>query len=208
MRNEIDRQQRQDRAELDQDREGLAELLVGETEKVLDQQQIPVDDTGTNSVNPSTMPRTMDLTTSAIMRSAAMVRSATKTGGTGRPRRTGINAACACGATSVAEQCQSERRSTVLMAVRHCAEICIRWSCLIPALSVVYPLESMLTLLHHPFCPAPDFIRLVLGEYGLDAGLVDERVWEPPRGLPGAQPGRHDAGADRRKAIRRCRASP
>jgi len=67
---EIDRQQRQDRAELDQDREGLAELLVGETEKVLDQQQMPVDDTGTNSVNPSTMPRTMDLTTSAIMRSA------------------------------------------------------------------------------------------------------------------------------------------
>ena len=37
---EIDRQQRQDRAELDQHREGLAEILVGEAEEVLDQQQV------------------------------------------------------------------------------------------------------------------------------------------------------------------------
>ncbi len=36
----------------------------------------------------------------------------------------------------------------------------------------------MLTLLHHPFCPHSRFIRLVLGEYGLDAALVEERVWD------------------------------
>jgi glutathione S-transferase len=36
----------------------------------------------------------------------------------------------------------------------------------------------MFTLFHHPFCPHSRFIRLVLGEYGLDAQLVEERVWE------------------------------
>ena len=36
----------------------------------------------------------------------------------------------------------------------------------------------MLTLFHHPFCPHSRFIRLVLGEYGLDVQLVEERVWE------------------------------
>jgi len=36
----------------------------------------------------------------------------------------------------------------------------------------------MFTLFHHPFCPHSRFIRLVLGEYGLDVRLVEERFWE------------------------------
>jgi glutathione S-transferase len=36
----------------------------------------------------------------------------------------------------------------------------------------------MFTLFHHPFCPHSRFIRLVLGEYGHDAQLIEERVWE------------------------------
>lgn len=36
----------------------------------------------------------------------------------------------------------------------------------------------MYTLFHHPFCPQSRFIRLALGEYGLDLRLVEERVWE------------------------------
>lgn len=36
----------------------------------------------------------------------------------------------------------------------------------------------MFTLFHHPFCPQSRFIRLVLGEYGLDVRLVEERTWE------------------------------
>src|ERR1700686_3241525 len=36
----------------------------------------------------------------------------------------------------------------------------------------------MITLFHHPFCPHSRFVRLVLGEYGLDLRLVEERVWE------------------------------
>ncbi|MGH9420852.1 MAG: glutathione S-transferase family protein, partial [Thermoanaerobaculia bacterium] len=36
----------------------------------------------------------------------------------------------------------------------------------------------MLTLFHHPFCPHSRFIRLALGETGLSAGLIEERVWE------------------------------
>ena len=36
----------------------------------------------------------------------------------------------------------------------------------------------MYTLFHHPFCPHSRFVRLVLGEYGLDLRLAEERVWE------------------------------
>src|SRR6266568_575745 len=36
----------------------------------------------------------------------------------------------------------------------------------------------MYTLFHHPFCPQSRFIRLALGEHGLDLGLAEERVWE------------------------------
>src|SRR3981189_1845468 len=36
----------------------------------------------------------------------------------------------------------------------------------------------MYTLFHHPFCPQSRFVRLALGEYGLDVRLVEERVWE------------------------------
>jgi len=36
----------------------------------------------------------------------------------------------------------------------------------------------MFTLFHHPFCPQSRFIRLAVGEHGLDLRLVEERVWE------------------------------
>src|SRR6266404_5033995 len=36
----------------------------------------------------------------------------------------------------------------------------------------------MFTLFHHPFCPQSRFIRLALGEHGLDLRLVEERAWE------------------------------
>ena len=36
----------------------------------------------------------------------------------------------------------------------------------------------MLTLFHHPLCPLSRYVRLILGEYGLQARLVEERFWE------------------------------
>ncbi|MBY0381451.1 MAG: glutathione S-transferase family protein [Xanthobacteraceae bacterium] len=36
----------------------------------------------------------------------------------------------------------------------------------------------MLTLFQHAFCPHSRFVRLVLGEYGLETELVEEKVWE------------------------------
>src|SRR6202043_3516725 len=36
----------------------------------------------------------------------------------------------------------------------------------------------MFTLFHHPFCPHSRFVRLAIGEYGLDVRLVEERAWE------------------------------
>ncbi len=38
--------------------------------------------------------------------------------------------------------------------------------------------RTMLTLFHHPFCPHSRFVRLCLGEFGEEAKLVEERVWE------------------------------
>jgi glutathione S-transferase len=36
----------------------------------------------------------------------------------------------------------------------------------------------MAILYHHPLCPHSRFVRLVLGEIGLEAETVEERVWE------------------------------
>ena len=36
----------------------------------------------------------------------------------------------------------------------------------------------MLTLFHHPLCPHSRYVRLILGEYGIEARLVEERFWE------------------------------
>jgi glutathione S-transferase len=36
----------------------------------------------------------------------------------------------------------------------------------------------MLTLFQHPLCPLSRYVRLILGEYGIEARLVEERFWE------------------------------
>ena len=36
----------------------------------------------------------------------------------------------------------------------------------------------MLTLLQQPLCPRSRYVRLILGEYGIEARLVEERFWE------------------------------
>jgi glutathione S-transferase len=36
----------------------------------------------------------------------------------------------------------------------------------------------MLSLFHHALCPHSRFVRLVLGEHGIDIRLIEERVWE------------------------------
>ena len=41
----------------------------------------------------------------------------------------------------------------------------------------------MYTLYHHSFCPHSRFIRLVLGEHGLDLRLVEARAWERREGF-------------------------
>src|ERR1700741_1111231 len=46
----------------------------------------------------------------------------------------------------------------------------------------------MYTLFHHPFCPHSRFIRLVLGEYGLDLRLGGGRGWERREGFLALNP--------------------
>ena len=36
----------------------------------------------------------------------------------------------------------------------------------------------MLTLFHHPLCPHSRFVRLALGEYAIEARLVEEKFWQ------------------------------
>ena len=36
----------------------------------------------------------------------------------------------------------------------------------------------MLTLFHYPLCPHSRYVRLIFGEYGIAARLVEERFWE------------------------------
>ena len=36
----------------------------------------------------------------------------------------------------------------------------------------------MLTLFYHPLCPFSRYVRLILGEYGIEARLLEERFWE------------------------------
>jgi glutathione S-transferase len=36
----------------------------------------------------------------------------------------------------------------------------------------------MLTLFHHPLSPVSRYVRLIIGEYGLTARLVEERFWD------------------------------
>ena len=36
----------------------------------------------------------------------------------------------------------------------------------------------MLTLFHQPLCPHSRYVRLILGEYGIQARAVEERFWE------------------------------
>jgi glutathione S-transferase len=47
----------------------------------------------------------------------------------------------------------------------------------------------MFTLFHHPFCPHSRFVRLALGEYGLDLRLVEERAWERREAFLALNPG-------------------
>jgi len=56
----------------------------------------------------------------------------------------------------------------------------------------------MFTLFHHPFCPHSRFIRLVLGEYGLDVQLAEEADLGTARGLSCIEPRGHHPGAVRR----------
>ena len=39
----------------------------------------------------------------------------------------------------------------------------------------------MITLYHHPFCPHSRFVRLALGEFGIEPMLIEERPWERRR---------------------------
>jgi glutathione S-transferase len=39
----------------------------------------------------------------------------------------------------------------------------------------------MIILHHHPFCPHSRFVRLALGEFGIEPELVEEQIWERRR---------------------------
>ena len=56
----------------------------------------------------------------------------------------------------------------------------------------------MLTLFHHPLCPHSRYVRLILGEYGIAARLVEERFWERREEFLLLNPAGRTAGAGSR----------
>jgi len=46
----------------------------------------------------------------------------------------------------------------------------------------------MAILYHHPFCPFSRFVRLVMGEMGMDVDLIEEKVWERREGFLALNP--------------------
>lgn len=46
----------------------------------------------------------------------------------------------------------------------------------------------MAVLYHHPFCPYSRFARLVLAEMGIEADLIEEKVWERREGFLALNP--------------------
>ncbi len=46
----------------------------------------------------------------------------------------------------------------------------------------------MAILYHHPFCPFSRFVRLALAEMGIEADLIDEKVWERREGFLALNP--------------------
>jgi len=46
----------------------------------------------------------------------------------------------------------------------------------------------MAVLYHHPFCPFSRFVRLVMAEMGLEADLIEEKVWERREGFLALNP--------------------
>jgi glutathione S-transferase len=46
----------------------------------------------------------------------------------------------------------------------------------------------MAILYHHPFCPFSRFVRLVMAEMGMDADLIEEKVWERREGFLALNP--------------------
>ena len=43
--------------------------------------------------------------------------------------------------------------------------------------------HAMFTLYHHPFCPLSRAVRISMGEYGIGAEFIEERLWERRRGF-------------------------
>src|SRR5262245_28010271 len=152
----------------------------------------PVEDTGRNSVRPSTTPRTNALTRSNVISGSA---AGGETGaGVFRPRAP----AKGRGAFPASSTLWQRKRPTMPRGLTfpYCGGPSLQWrghklllvrrpgndlagACAIGTDGTdSISTSGMLTLFHHPFCPHSRFVRLVLGEYGLEARLIEERTWE------------------------------
>ena len=155
----------------------------------------PVEDTGRNSVSPSTTPKSVALNRS---------KSIGKRSGFRRCRGT-ASEACKLAGPALS------RKKARLGNGKDCSSSSLR-STLRRDCTSLYNRQqgtnspSMLTLFHHPVCPHSRFVRLALGEYGVDAQSRRGARLGAPRGIHPAQPGRHDARAGRGRRSRRFRA--
>src|SRR5579862_5158459 len=129
----------------------------------------PVEDTGRNSVTPSTMPRKIALITSNVIASSAAGRA--------RQRRGCLRRVVAYKGMIARDRGSGFRnQGGNVSGVK--SEVSAARQALMPDARYLTPDPAMLTLFHHPFCPHSRFVRLVLEELRLEPRLVEERTWE------------------------------
>ena len=173
---EVDRQDRQDRAELDQHHEGLAEIVVAEAEEMLQQQQVPGRRHG-EEFGEALDHAEHDGLDQIEQHVALRARR-------GAIRPEGFSRRAGQGATEKVAACRDAGGFTFGAVL---SSVAVRRG----------RISAMITLFHHPFCPHSRFVRLVLGEFGLDVEVRRGARVGAARGFPQDQSGRQDAGADR-----------
>ena len=217
---EIDGQDRQNGAELDQHHEGLAESVVVEAEETLDQQQMPgrghrqelgqtLDDAEDEGLEKVESHSSSEEAGKAVAKGRALVphHSPGATGST----RAHSSALRASGAPLTGSVASSESGTIVATIVTRQSRPGTRLPRTTSTRTVGRGLPSprvrsspsaiaasprrMLTLFHHPFCPHSRFVRLALGEYGTDRAAG--------RGAGVGAP-RRNSSCSTRPAPRRC----
>ena len=197
---EIDREERQDRAELDQDGEGLVGLAF-EAEEVLQEQEMA--GRGDRQELGAALERRRGSPPGPARSTPSRAPCPATRDAPDRESGCRIGLSCRRGFYTAARfgRHQSAKAFPDGYQPLRATPVLIR-----PARSGPSPARarepSMAILHHYPFCPNSRFVRLVLAEIGLEPELQEERPWERRTEYLALNPAGIDAGPRRRRGRR------